>query len=198
MPIKHKLYYCLAGLHLAMIVLFATHFAAWGPLESKTFKAVITIGNYTGSNNIFSFFAPGLSNQPYVIYTLQDTIGKEKLVDFTGRSPDFTNRINDIYGYLTIEESRSVLSVCLAQAVMKQYPNAKKIRVSMVVQYIPSMQEYRHGKRSTWHFWFSSDYERRPLKMRAKCFRVMKEFTYCFNFFLLARSLSKRLAFSGL
>jgi len=160
MPIKHKFYYCLAALHLVMIILYTTHFAVWGPMESKTFRAVSIAGNYTGSNNIFSFFAPGLSNQPYVIYTLQDTGGHEKIIDFTGRSPDFTNRVNDVYGYLTIDESRPVLSICLAQAVMKQYTNAKKIRVSMVVQYIPSMREYRQGKRSKWRFWFSNDYEK--------------------------------------
>jgi len=160
MPLKHKLYYCLAAFHLAMIILYAAHFAAWGPLHSRAFNAVSIAGNYTGSNNIFSFFAPGLSNQPYVVYTLKDPNGKENIIDFTGRSADFANRINDIYGYLTIEESRPVLSICLAHAVMKQYPDAKKIRVSMVVQFIPSMQEYRQGKRSTWHFWFNSDYER--------------------------------------
>ena len=160
MPLKHKLLYCLAFLHLFMVTLFSGHFAAWGPLQSRAFKAFATIGHYSGSNNIFSFFAAELSNQPYVIYTVKDADGKEKMIDFTGRSPDFANRINDIYGYLTVEESRPVLSACLAKAMLRQYPDAQKIRVSMVVQYIPSMREYRNNKRSVWHFWFSKDFQR--------------------------------------
>lgn len=164
MPFKHKLYYGLAALHLLMIILYSAHFAGWGPLHSKVFKAVSAAGNYSGSNNIFSFFAPGLSNQPYVVYTLKDTGGREEIIDFRGRSADFANRINDIYGYLTIEESRPLLSICLAQAVLKDYPATKKIRVSMVVQYIPSMQQYREGKRSTWRYWFNMDYEKETPK----------------------------------
>lgn len=158
---KHKLYYLFAGLHLLMVALYAAHMAEWGPANSRAFNAISTVGNFTGSNNIFSFFAPGLSNQPYVIYTLKDSSGKEKLVDLTGTSPDFSNRITDIYGFLTIEESRSLLSMCLAQTVLNQYPRAKTVRVSMIVQYIPTMKDYRSGKRSTWRFWFNSDYERK-------------------------------------
>ena len=30
----------------------------------------------------------------------------------------------------------------------------------MLVQYIPEMDEYRDGKRSTWHFWFQRDFIR--------------------------------------
>jgi hypothetical protein len=160
MPFKHKLLYFFAMLHLGMVALYATHFASWGPLKSNVFKTVSVTGNYTGSNNIFSFFASDLSNQPYVVYTLKDADGKEKMVDFTGNSADFTNRINDIYGYLTVEESRPILSACLAKAMLRQYPAAQKVRVAMVVQYIPSMSEYRNNKRSAWHFWFSKDFQR--------------------------------------
>jgi hypothetical protein len=160
MPLKHKIIYFVAFLHLLMVILFAAHFAAWGPIESKTFKAISTTGNYTGSNNIFSFFAADLANQPYVIYTVKDINGKEKMIDFTGKSLDFTNRINDIYGYMTVEESRSILAACLAKAIFEKYPTSQKVKVSMVVQYIPFMNEYRNNKRNTWHFWFSRDFEK--------------------------------------
>jgi hypothetical protein len=159
MGLCKKIVYLIAFVHLCITILFAAHFAAWCPRNYKIVNALETVGNYTGSNNIFSFFAPELSNQPYVIYTIQDDKGKEKVIDFTSKSPDFTNRINDIYGYLTIKESRTILSACLAQSVLKKYPEAKKIKVTMVVQYIPTMQAFTKGARSQWRFWFNTDFD---------------------------------------
>jgi hypothetical protein len=160
MPFKHKLYFLLASFHLVMIALFASHFGEWGKAELPVIKAVTSIGDYTGSNNIFSFFAPGLSDQPYVVYATKDSSGKEHILDLKGNSPDFTNRINNIYGYLTLEEGRSIFSASLAQFVLQQYPAADKIRVAMVVQKIPTMDEFRNGKRCQWHFWFHRDFEK--------------------------------------
>ena len=160
MPVRHKIFYILAGLHLLMIGLYASHFAEWGASENKVIKAAGSIGHATGSNNIFSFFAPALADQPYVVYAVKDKNGKEAMVDLTGHSPDFTNRINNIYGYLTLPEGRSIISASLAQFVLNRYPDAEKVRVAMVVQQIPDMQEYRKGERSQWRFWFHRDFKR--------------------------------------
>jgi hypothetical protein len=160
MPLKHKLYFLLASLHLVMIAVFASHFGEWGNAELPVIKAATCIGDYTGSNNIFSFFAPGLSDQPYVVYATKDSSGKEHTIDLKGNSPDFTNRINNIYGYLTLEEGRSIFSASLAQFVLQRYPSTDKVRVAMVVQKIPNMNEFRNGKRCQWHFWFHRDFEK--------------------------------------
>jgi hypothetical protein len=95
-----------------------------------------------------------------VVYATRNASGEEKVIDLEGNSPDFTNRINNIYGYLTLEEGRSVFSASLAQFVMKRYPAADKVRVAMVVQKIPRMDEFRNGKRCQWHFWFHRDFEK--------------------------------------
>lgn len=168
MPLKHKLYFVLASLHLVMITLFAAHLGEWGKAENPVIKAVTGIGDYTGGNNIFSFFAPGLSDQPYVVYATKDSAGKERVLDLQGNSPDFTNRINNIYGYLTLEEGRSVFSASLAQFVLQRYPSANKIRVAMVVQKIPTMSEFRNGKRCQWHFWFHRDFEKNNVVTKSK------------------------------
>ncbi|MEO8765523.1 MAG: hypothetical protein ABI416_14590 [Ginsengibacter sp.] len=168
MPLKHKLYFSLATLHLVLIGLFASHLGEWGRAEHPVMKAVSCLGDYTGSNNIFSFFAPGLSDQPYVVYATKDATGKERVLDLKGNSPDFTNRINNIYGYLTLEEGRSVFSASLAQFVLQRYPSADKIRVAMVVQKIPTMDEFRDGKRSQWHFWFHRDFEKNTAADKSK------------------------------
>lgn len=160
MPHKHKLYFFLASVHLIMIALFAAHLGEWQKAGLPVMKAVSCIGDYTGSNNIFSFFAPGLSDQPYVVYATKDTTGKEHTFDLQGSSPDFTNRINNIYGYLTLEEGRSIFSASLAQFILQLYPSADKVRVAMVVQKIPRMDEFRNGKRCQWHFWFHRDFEK--------------------------------------
>jgi len=162
-PFRHKILYGLALIHLVMVMLFASHFAEWGPMHNPVSRSFSTVGYYTGSNNIFSFFAPGLSDQPYVIYTIRYADGHEEVFDFTGNSPEFTNRINNIYGYLTIEEGRQVFSASLAQAVMRQHEDAQKIRVAMVIQVIPSMTEYQEGQRSRWRFWFHQDFQKDSL-----------------------------------
>ena len=160
MPTKHKIYFVLAAIHILMIALFTTHFTGWANMDNKFLKTIATIGNYSGSNNIFSFFAPGLSDQPYVIYVTKNKKGEENVIDFKGRSPEFAKRINNIYGYLTLSESRPVISASLAQFVLQRYPDAEKIRVSMVVQQIPDMEQYRQGERNHWQFWFYRDYMR--------------------------------------
>ena len=158
MPLKHKIYFGLAAIHLLMIALYSTHFADWGNIQNPGLTALGAVGRYTGSNNIFSFFAPGISDQPYVIYNVQFKDSSEKYIDLTGKSADFTNRINNIYAYLTIPEARPVLSASLAQNVAERYPDAAKIRVAMVLQQIPYMEEYRNGQRSHWRFWFKNDF----------------------------------------
>src|SRR6476646_10751677 len=133
MPLKHKIYFALAVVHLLMVCLYATHFADWGSMTNPASKALATAGRYTGSNNIFSFFAPGLSDQPYVVYNVKFKDSSERYIDLTGKSPDFTNRINNIYGYLTLPEARGIISASLAQNISERYPDASKIRVAMVV-----------------------------------------------------------------
>ena len=160
MPRLHKIYYALAVIHLVMIALFASHFAEWGKPNLKITKVLTTAGNYTGSNNIFSFFAPGLSDQPYVVYALKDTLKKEQIIDLNGDSPDFSKRINNIYGYMTIKEARPVIAASLARFVLNRYPSSEKIRIAMVVQQIPDMEEYRDGKRCQWRFWFHRDFQK--------------------------------------
>jgi hypothetical protein len=163
MPVLHKIYYALAALHLVMISLYAGHFAEWGKPALPVSKMAATAGRYTGSNNIFSFFAPGLSDQPYVVYTVQDTLKKDHIIDLKGKSPDFSKRINNIYGYLTIKEARPVISASLARFLLDQCPASSKIRIVMVVQQIPQMDEYRDGKRCQWRFWFHRDFQRNNL-----------------------------------
>ena len=160
MSLLHKIYYGLAILHVIMISLFASHFAEWGNPERKVTKALTTAGTYTGSNNIFSFFAPALSDQPYVVYTIKDTLNKEHFIDLKGDSPDFSKRINNIYGWLTLPEARPVIAAGLARFVLNRYPSSDKIRIAMVVQQIPDMKEFRAGQRCTWRFWFNRDFQK--------------------------------------
>jgi hypothetical protein len=160
-PILHKVYFLLGGCHLAMVILFAVHFGETEAVQTGIGKTISTVGYYTGSNNIFSFFAPGLSDQPYVVYTVAFSDGKERVVDLTGNSIDFANRVNNVYGYLTMTEGREIFSACLAQSMLKDYPDAEKIRVAMVIQQIPDMESYCRGERSKWKFWFHYDFENR-------------------------------------
>lgn len=160
MPRLHKIIYGVAIAHLLMIALYASHFAEWSNPENPVISKVSTVGHYTGSNNIFSFFAPELSDQPYVVYTLKDTLQREKIVELRGKSPDFANRINNIYGYLTLPEARMIFSASLSRFLMDQNPSVNKVRVAMVVQQIPDMYEFRSGDRCQWRFWFHRDFQK--------------------------------------
>jgi hypothetical protein len=167
MSLLHKFFYALAVLHVIMIGLFASHFAEWGNPKPVT-KSLSTIGTYTGSNNIFSFFAPALSDQPYVVYAIKDTSDKEHFIDLKGDSPDFSKRINNIYGWLTIPEARPVIAAGLARFVLNRFPEAQKIRIAMVVQQIPDMKEFSEGERCKWRFWFNRDFQRDSLYISQK------------------------------
>jgi hypothetical protein len=163
MSLVHKFYYVLAVIHVIMVGLFASHFADWGNADLPVTKTLSTIGSYTASNNVFSFFAPGLSDQPYVVYAVKDTLNKEHFIDLQGNSPDFSKRVNNIYGFLTIPEARPVIAASLARFVLNRYPSSDKIRIAMVVQQIPGMEEFRNGERCKWQFWFNRDFQRDSL-----------------------------------
>ncbi len=152
--------YLLAGVHLLMVALYAGHFIEWSPLPGKATTALTTIGDYTGSSNIYSFFAPGLSNQPYVVYVLRSPDGKEKKYDFAAGNAEFANRLNNIYGYYAIPESRDIIAPCLARTLLNQQRDFDAVKVVMVIQYIPNLKEYAAGERTQWHFWFEKVFAR--------------------------------------
>jgi hypothetical protein len=51
---------------------------------------------------------------------------------------------------------------------LNRYPAANKIRVAMIVQKIPTMDEYIKGERCQWHFWFHRDFQRDSSSLTAK------------------------------
>ncbi len=158
MALSLKLRYVLAAAHLLLVALYAAHFVEWSPLPKKVTPVLTALGDYTGSSNIFSFFAPGLSNQPYVVYVLRSADGKEKKYDFTNGNAEFSNRLNNVYGYYAIPESRDIIAPCLARTILQRLPGFDAVKVVTVIQYIPTIKEYGNGERTKWYFWFEKVY----------------------------------------
>jgi hypothetical protein len=147
------------GIHLLFTALYAARFAEWGPVNPLN-NFSFAWGEYTGSSNVYGFFAPRIGEQTTVIYTLVDSLANQRVCQVEGHSPEFKNRINTIYNFLSLEESYAVLCKSFAIQMFKQHPEAMVVRVHIVRQAMPTMEQYQAGQKIQWQTIFFKDYAR--------------------------------------
>ncbi len=147
------------GVHLFLTALYASRFAEWGAVNPVT-NTTFACGEYTGSSNVYGFFAPRIGEQTSVIYTLVDSSMSQRVCQLQGRSFEFKNRLNTIYNFLSLKESYDVLCKSFAIQMLDQHPDAIIVRVHIIRQAMPSMEQFRQGQKIHWETIFVKDYAR--------------------------------------
>lgn len=147
------------GVHLLFTALYAARFAEWGAVNPVT-NTTFAWGEYTGSSNVYGFFAPRIGEQTSVIYTLVDSMANQKICQLQGRSFEFKNRLNTVYNFLSLKESYDVLCKSFAIQMLKQHPEAVIVRVHIIRQAMPTMEQYRTGQTIHWETIYIKDYAR--------------------------------------
>ena len=138
-----------AGVHLALVVCGALGFT---PVSPKYFagKVIETYREYTGANNGFGFFAPGVASEwratfdvcideKHCIPVAEEQVGREaRLLLVT------------IDGLLGESEVRDLIAASHAARQFSRFPHAEVVLVKAGVFVVPTMAQYRRGVRPQW------------------------------------------------
>lgn len=161
---RHKLLVTLAGIHLLLVLLgsMKIDFRAW---SNPAAKVLAWYSAMTGANMYYGFFSPGLEVPYRVHFTMLLPDGTEIAAETLeiGSTTESNLRLKSInfLGVLSEEDSDKQMR-SFAGTMFGKYPGAEHVRICM--QYfglksdnletlgdVPTMAEYRAGKRSEWH-----------------------------------------------
>lgn len=157
--VKHICWTGLAFFHLTVAVLHAAHMEEWNIRHTWLLKQVSIYGDFTGTGNIFSFFAPEIGNEIAVVYTLTDGQHQE-VTRLEGVNTECNRRIQTIYNFFSIEEAQSLLARSCAAYMLKQHPSSHTVRVTVVGRKVPDMASWRAGATAKWEPFLVKDFRK--------------------------------------
>ncbi|TWV94314.1 hypothetical protein [Chitinophaga pinensis] len=146
-----------ACFHLSVVALHAAHLEEWTSHKSWLLKKITAYGDFTGSGNIFSFFAPHIGNEIAVVYTLGDGSHQE-VTRLEGPNTECNRRIQTIYNFFGIEEAQSLLAKSCAAYMLRQHPNSNLVRVTVIDKRVPAMAAFRAGSQPKWEPFLVKDF----------------------------------------
>jgi hypothetical protein len=141
-----------ALLHLALVVCGALCLPLNG--ESLLPNLVGQYGDMSGSSSSYGFFAPAVASKSRVSLTVRDGSGNEcggaLLADATPAADWRAGGIVDSFPGFSGALRRG-LTASWASAMFARHPSAEEVVVVVEVEALPTMAEWRDGKRSTWN-----------------------------------------------
>lgn len=163
MTTRLKIFSFAAGLHLLLAALSAAHFAEWGFVSRKVSDPLHQWGEFTGSSNIYSFFAPFVGEQVSVLYTLADSnLLHQHTWMLEGRTHESHTRVTTMYNFLGMEEASEAFCRSFGNNALRLHPEATFARVSVIRQTMPKLEIARlTGAVPRWEPLFSHDYQRK-------------------------------------
>lgn len=125
-------------------------------------------GALSGAESGYNFFAPSVGALPWARFQVTDARGR--VIDDaleSGANPEAELRIRSLVSlFMTAEDAsmRRSLAASWAGKVLARYPGAESVVVRLEICDLPSMQEYRDGKRPAWNQIFEAKLvrQRRP------------------------------------
>jgi hypothetical protein len=151
-----------ALLHFALVVCGAMYVPLTG--DSLLLNLLGQYGDMSGSTSSYGFFAPVVASQSRVSLVVRDVHGHEcgdaLLADATSAADLRAGGIFDGFPSFA-DELRRGLTASWASAMFGRHPSAEEVVVSVDVESLPTMAEWRSGKRSTWHPVYTSAYRRK-------------------------------------
>ena len=157
---KHICWISFAAFHLLVAALHAAHMEEWPGHTSWLMKRLSAYGDYTGTGNIFSFFAPNIGNEIAVVYTIADK-KKQQVTRLEGANTECNRRIRTIYNFFSISEAQPLLASSCASYMLHRYPESEMIRVTVIGRQVPDMRAFRSGAIPKWEPFLVKDYKKR-------------------------------------
>jgi hypothetical protein len=145
---RHAAITVAACLHLALVVCGAAKVKLPsarrpGGLALATYRA------YTGSDNAYGFFAPGVASEWRGHFEVCRANGRCFEADLPRGNPEAAVLLSSIHGMLAYDV-RDVLAASLAAAEFARVSDARTILVKVQVYAVPTMAQFRAGQRPRW------------------------------------------------
>jgi hypothetical protein len=145
---RHAVITVAACLHLALVLCGAAKVRLLAT-EHPAGLALATYRAYTGSDNAYGFFAPGVASEWRGHFTVCHKDGRCTEADLPHGNAEAAVLLSSIHGMLAYEV-RDVLAASLAAAEFARVPDAKLIVVKVQVYAVPTMTQFRAGQRPRW------------------------------------------------
>ncbi len=142
-------------------------FAAAGAMELDFNHAPPVVAQYaalSGTDSAYSFFAPSVGTQLRASFELTDAEGKTSTdVLTTGTSHEADLRIGDMVAIFSMvgQDLQRSLAGSWAGRVLARHPEAEHVVVRLDAYDLPTMAEYREGKRPEWSPYYEAEFVRR-------------------------------------
>ena len=157
---KHYCWIGLASFHLLIAALNAAHMKEWFSTTPRILTLIETYADFTGAGNIYSFFAPRIGNEIAVIYTVADG-SDQQVIRLEGENTECNRRIQTMYNFFSIDEAQPLLARSFASYMMRQYPAADMVRVTVISKQVPDMAATRDGAIAKWEPILIKNYKRK-------------------------------------
>jgi hypothetical protein len=160
MPLKLKIFTCLAAIHLLLSLSSVLHLNQ-SVLPDRLGKLLYSWGEFTGSSNIYSFFAPFVGEQVSVLYTLADSMGVQKTWMLEGANHEVDTRIATIYNFVRMKDGEDLFCKSFGNTALRLNPQAQLVRVCIIEQSMPSLRMFNDSTQvPLWQPILKRDYTR--------------------------------------
>ena len=148
MSTKQRLLLAFWAVHLTLCVFSAApdflHIA-----HSRAWRFIAPYGAYTGATNKYGFFAPNVPGARRV--RVRVLCGEEWIpVEAPLQGPESKLRLTTVTSLLMFKEMEEPVAASWAAYAFGNFPCAKAALVEVDYYEVPSMKDYRQGKRPEW------------------------------------------------
>jgi hypothetical protein len=149
-----------AFLHLLSVALFIwTVFAE--DLPGKLPAALRVYKNLSGTFRDYAFFAPEVASDLKAGFLVTDTAGEETFVNFAAKNREVGFRYNCIIAACMRDvRGRDLFAQSWAALPLGSTPDVDRVTVMVKTLDLPSMRDYRAGKRPEWRTVYVAEFGR--------------------------------------
>ncbi|WP_437285768.1 hypothetical protein [Sorangium sp. So ce406] len=142
-----------AAAHLGCVLLGALHVDPQG--AGRLGRVIAYHSALSGADSGYNFFAPSVGALPWARFQVTDARGRVNADALeSGANHEADLRVRSLVSLFLTEEDESLrraLAASLAGKVLARYPGAASVVVRLEICDLPSMEEYRDGKRPAWN-----------------------------------------------
>ena len=148
---RQRFWIAAALLHLALVACGAVCIPLNG--DSLLPNLLGQYGDMSGSSSSYGFFAPAVASQNRVTLAVRDVHGNECLDALLthGTSAAELRAAGIVDGFTHVPDAlRRGVTASWASTMFGRHPSAEEVVVTVEIECLPTMAEWRSGKRSTW------------------------------------------------
>jgi|GEM_PF-1148163 len=149
-PFLFRVIICATIVHLGLVICGAVRFAPY-PQNTRVGDALRCYQSYTGSDNAYGFFAPGVASAKRVVlhgYHAQQNVWVTRIEAPVGR--EIQLRLSTTAGLFSQEGHHEQLAASWAAWMFGEDLDASPVIVEIQAYAMPTMSEFRAGERPDW------------------------------------------------